>query len=137
MTRIAVDTSVAVAYLLRSHTHHQLVRGHLSDHEVCLTGHSLAETYSVLTRLPGDARVTPDDARRLIEMNFPIVVPVPARWARRLHFMLSEQGIGGGATYDAVVALSARHGGLALATRDLRAASTYAALSVQVELIAG
>ena len=42
-----------------------------------LTTHSLAETCSVLTRLPGDARVTPDDAVTLIEANFAGSVPVP------------------------------------------------------------
>src|SRR5664279_1708527 len=35
-----------------------------------LTTHSLAETYSVLTGLPGDARVTPADAATLQAANF-------------------------------------------------------------------
>jgi hypothetical protein len=37
--------------------------------------HTLAETYSVLTRLPGDARVHPADAVVLIDENFAEPVP--------------------------------------------------------------
>jgi len=136
MAVIAVDTSVAVAHLLRSHTHHEAVRRHLSRYTLSLTAHSLTETYSVLTRLPGDARLTASDARILIEANFPEVVVVPIGVARRLHIVLSEHDITGGAVYDAVVALAALHHGLPLATRDRRAAATYAALSVRVELVA-
>ncbi len=32
--------------------------------EIALSGHALAETYSVLTRLPGDLRLSPVDAAR-------------------------------------------------------------------------
>jgi hypothetical protein len=38
--------------------------------------------------------------------------------------------------YDALVGLAAKRAGLRLATRDRRAASTYAALQVDIELIA-
>lgn len=137
MATVALDTSVAVAHLARSHTHHDLVRRHLVAHQPCLTAHSLAETYSVLTRLPGDARLTAADARRLIEANFPTVVGFPPETAERLHVVLSERGISGGAVYDGLVALAALHADLPLATRDVRAASTYMALAVRVELIPG
>ncbi len=137
MATIAVDTGVAVAYLLRSHTHHAVVRRHLAGDQPCLTAHSLAETYSVLTRLPGDARLAPVDACTLIAANFPEIVVLPAEVARQLHVVLSHHDIAGGAVYDAVVALAAVHNGLALATRDVRAAATYAALAVTVELVAG
>lgn len=132
---VAIDTSVAVPYLLRSHLGHEVTRRHLSRFRACLTAHSLAETYSVLTRLPGDARLTSADAARLIQANFPDVLTLPSEVAERLHLRLAEHGIAGGAVYDAIVALTADHSDLALATRDLRAASTYAALSVRVELL--
>lgn len=135
MTAIALDTSVAVAHLLRSHTHHDLVRRHLAAYQPCLTAHSLAETYSVLTRLPGDARLTAADARRLIDANFQTVITFLPTTAERLHVVLSEHDISGGAVYDALVALAALHADLPLATRDVRAASTYVALAVRVELI--
>jgi predicted nucleic acid-binding protein len=133
---IAVDTSVAVAYVVRSHTHHALVRRQLNGFRLHLTAHSLAETYSVLTRLPGDARLTAEDASTVIEANFPEVVMMTSETARRLHVVLAAHGISGGAVYDALVALAVKESGLHLATRDSRAAATYAALSVRVKTIA-
>lgn len=55
MSQLAFDTSAAVPLLLRSHVAHASVRRHVKNRQPVLTAHSLAETYSVLTRLPGDA----------------------------------------------------------------------------------
>jgi hypothetical protein len=44
-----------------------------------LTAHSRAETYAMPTRLPGDGRVTGEDAARLLEANFETVLTVPTR----------------------------------------------------------
>lgn len=52
MTRLAYDTSATVPLLVRSHRAHGSVRRHAAGHEPALTSHSLAGTYSVLTRLP-------------------------------------------------------------------------------------
>jgi len=136
MSDLAVDTSVAVPYVLRSHTAHAVVRGHIGERLPTLTGHSLAETYSVLTRLPGDARVDPADAAALIERNFDRPLVLDPATARSLPSILATLGIAGGAVYDALVALPAREVGITLATRDRRAASTYSALAVTVEMIA-
>ena len=67
---VAVDTSVAVPLLVRSHHDHTTVVRWWNGQEVTLSGHALAETYSVLTRLPGDARLAPADAARLLEARF-------------------------------------------------------------------
>jgi hypothetical protein len=101
------------------------------------TTHSLAETYSVLTRLPGDARVAPGDAVTLIEGNVTESVPVPAAEARSLPRLLAAQGIAGGAVYDGLVALAARAAGITLLTRDARALDTYRVLAVPVEVAPG
>jgi predicted nucleic acid-binding protein len=137
MTPIAVDTSVAVPYVLRSHTAHDLVRRHIGERHPSLTGHSLVETYSVLTRLPGDARVAPRDAAVLIEQNFGGPLLIDEATTRTLASVLAPVGIAGGAVYDALVALAAHRAGITLVTRDRRAASTYGALDVDVELVAG
>lgn len=130
MTQIAVDTSAAVPYLMRSHEAHAAVRSALSRYQPVLTGHSLAETYSVLTRLPGDARLTPPDAVKLLDANFgPPVLPTQETTSL-LHTELAARGIAGGAVYDALVGLAARDARLALATRDRRAATTYSALGL-------
>ena len=100
-----------------------------------LGGHALAETYSVLTRLPGDARVDPADAVALIDENFQSF-PLGARAARAAHREFARRGIAGGATYDGLVALAAREHGAVLVTRDMRARSTYEALGVNTEVLA-
>jgi predicted nucleic acid-binding protein len=135
VSTVALDTSVAVPLLVRSHTSHAAVRAALGRRAAVLTGHSQAETYSVLTRLPGDARVAPVDAARLIEANFgPAVVLDPATVAG-LPRVLAAIGLAGGAVYDALVALAARQQAVPLATRDARALGTYAAVGAEVEVI--
>lgn len=137
MSTLALDTSVAVAVLFGSHPSHAAVLEALGDRPAVLTAHSLAETYSVLTRLPGDARVSPPDAARLIDANFgPALLPSPDV-ARTLPTVLAGLGIAGGAVYDALVGLAAREHGMTLATRDARALGTYAAIGADVEVFTG
>jgi predicted nucleic acid-binding protein len=100
-----------------------------------LCGHALAETYSVLTRLPGDARLAPADAAALIDDNFPTAVQLGARNARSAHREFARHGIAGGAVYDGLIALAAREHGAVLATRDARARSTYEALGAVTEVV--
>ena len=92
---LALDTSAAIPLLMASHVAHRQVRRQLRGRDLVLTQHSLAETYSVLTRLPGDARVAPLDAVRLIGASFgpaallpdevaaevPAPVPLTVPWA--------------------------------------------------------
>lgn len=129
---LAVDTSAAVAFVMSSHVAHRAVRRRLQEQDLVLTQHSLAETYSVLTRLPGDARVAPDDAVRLIEANFGPPALLPVDTARAVPALLAELHIVGAAVYDGLVGLAAKGNSLPLATRDLRAAATYNTLGVDV-----
>jgi toxin FitB len=120
---IAVDTSVAVALLVQSHHEHQAVVRWWSGREIALSGHALAETYSVLTRLPGDSRLSPANAARLLTARFSAPLMLSSARARKLPETLSRLGIAGVAVYDALVALAAREHEVALATRDARAAA--------------
>lgn len=131
----AVDTSVAVPLVVASHEHHAAVAAWASDRTLALSCHALVETYSVLTRLPGDARVAPGDAVTLIDENFAGVLAMSAATSREVHHHLAESTVAGGATYDALVALAARDRGAVLVTRDARARSTYEALGVTVEVL--
>lgn len=133
----AVDTSVAVPLVMTSHRHHAVVAAWAESRTLGLCGHALTETYSVLTRLPGDARVDAADAVALIDGNFPASLQIGARVSRSAHRELARRGIAGGATYDGLVALAAREHGCVLATRDARARSTYEALGVVTEVLAG
>jgi len=132
---VAVDTSVAVPLLVRSHHDHAAVVRWWGGQEITLSGHALVETYSVLTRLPGDARLAPADAAQLLTARFPSPLVLSGSRARKLPGTLSRLGIAGGAVYDALVALAAKEHGAALATRDARARGTYEAVGVKVIIV--
>jgi len=132
---VAIDTSVAVPLLVRSHHDHAAVVRWWGGQEVALSGHALAETYSVLTRLPGDSRLAPADAARLLDARFSSALAMSSSRTRKLPDTLSRLGIAGGAVYDALVALAAKEHGVALATRDARARGTYDAVGVTVIVV--
>lgn len=132
---VAVDTSVAVPLLVRSHNEHATVARWWGGRDVALSGHALAETYSVLTRLPGDARLTPQDAASLLAARFSSPLVLGTAQSAQLPETLSRLGIAGGAVYDALVALAAKENGAPLATRDARARGTYDAVGVKVILV--
>jgi toxin FitB len=129
---VAVDTSVAIPLLVRSHHDHAAVVRWWGGRDVALAGHALAETYSVLTRLPGDARLAPADAARLLTARFSAPLLLSSSRARKLPETLARLGIAGGAVYDALVALAAKEHDAALATRDARARGTYDAVGVEL-----
>lgn len=130
MTHFALDTSVAVPLLLRRHAAHHAVLAAVSGNVISMTGHSQAETYSVLTRLPGDARVDLLDAARLLSTGFAKLLVMDPVTLTNLPSLLSSHGVAGGAVYDAMVALAVKGTRAKLLTRDARAAATYAALEV-------
>jgi predicted nucleic acid-binding protein len=136
LTKLGLDTSVAIALLVRTHRAHADVVAWWGGREVALSGHALAETYSVLTRLPGDLRVAPTDATRLIAERFADPLQLSAKNFRRLPALCSRIGIAGGAVYDALVALAALEHDAILATRDRRAQSTYETVGADVVVAA-
>ena len=136
MTRLGLDTSVAIPLLVRTHAAHAEVAAWWDGREVALSGHALAETYSVLTRLPGDLRLTPSDATRLIHNRFAAPLLLGRRTSRRLPVIFSQLELAGGAVYDALVGLAAVENQVALATRDNRARATYEIVGADVVLAA-
>ncbi len=133
---LALDTSVAVPLLVRTHEAHDAVSAWWAGREIALCGHALPETYSVLTRLPGDLRLTPGDAARLLGERFVQPLLLAPGTAKRLPELLAGLGIAGGAVYDALVALAAVEHDADLATRDNRATATYQAVGARV-VVAG
>lgn len=136
MTALGLDTSVAVPLLVQTHHAHAEITRWWDGREVALSGHALAETYSVLTRLPGDIRLAPDDAARLLTERFVEPLLLRSEVAAHLPETLGRLRIAGGAVYDALVALAAVEHGADLATRDVRAKATYEAVGARV-LVAG
>ncbi len=121
--------------LIQTHSAHAAVVRWWGGREIALCGHALAETYSVLTRLPGDIRLTAGDAARLLTERFAAPLLLPSDTAAALPRILAELKIAGGATYDAMVALAAVRNDCALATRDGRAKDTYEAVGARVLVV--
>ena len=131
---LAADTSVAVPLLVRGHAAHETVVRWWAGRPIALAGHASVETYAVLTRLPGDLRLTPADAARLMAARFDDVLLPGTAALTQLPAVLGRLGIAGGASYDALVALAALAHDATLATRDERARSSYERVGVRVEV---
>jgi len=109
------DTSVLVPALVEAHPNHEraypwLERAAAGEVEAALSNHSLAETYSTLTKLPLRARVPPSLALRLIREGTAglTLVPLTADDYRRTIERVAELGLPGGVVYDALIACAAQ-----------------------------
>jgi toxin FitB len=127
---VLLDTSAAIALVLEDHDAHAAMVAAVRGRRLGLAGHAWFETYSVLTRLPGDLRRSPADAARLLAHNFPASAFLSASMTATLGPELARLGIAGGAVYDALVGAAAKQHDQPLLTRDERAWPTYGALGV-------
>lgn len=130
-----LDTSAALAFVQPSHSAHTTTYAALVGRPKGLAGHAAFETFSVLTRLAPPDRLTPQAAQRLIDVNFPHTRFLSAEGSAAVVVQLSTHRISGGAVYDALVAAAAAEHGLRLVSRDARAAGTYRAMGVELELL--
>jgi predicted nucleic acid-binding protein len=106
------------------------------DGAVRLVEHCALETYSVLTRLPPPHRAPGDVVRDFLASRFrrPFLrLSAPAY--RQFLLGLSDHGVSGGASYDALVAATAAGHGAELMTCDRRAAPVYERYGVHVHLL--
>ncbi|MGN8026328.1 PIN domain-containing protein [Microbacterium sp. 22242] len=132
---LLLDTSAALALLRDVDPAHLAVAGLTRTLTLGLAGHALVETFSVLTRLPGSARIRPDRAAELIEETFPASVALPEADALHAARTFADARIAGGSVYDGLVGLAAKAAGTTLLSCDRRALPTYAAIGVDVRLI--
>ena len=132
---IAPDTSVLVAGFATWHEAHQSAARALGR-GVHLVAHSALETYSVLTRLPAPHRVALAVAHEyLADIASEDYLTLDPRRHRELIGYLAAHNVTGGATYDALVASTAKAAGATLLTRDRRAVRTYDLLQVEYEVL--
>jgi predicted nucleic acid-binding protein len=134
---LLLDTSAAIALVDESNRLHVQVDHACKGRVLGLSGHAAFETYSVLTRLPFPARISGQDAARLIAGEFPATVYLSQEGSARLVGQLGVGVISGGATFDALVGACAVEHGLTLLSCDLRAEPTYRALGVDAWLLEG
>ena len=116
--KIAVDSSVIIAGVHANHPRHALAVGWITramaEHRLVVSHLTLLEVYAVLTRLPGDFRVTPSEARDLlaatVQSNMAVVPFVPESIWKTLE-SLALCSAAGGRSYDAFVAKTVREAG--------------------------
>jgi predicted nucleic acid-binding protein len=129
------DTSVLVAALTAWHPLHDAAADAMSRRVAALASHVLIETYSVLTRLPAPHRVSPQVAGQSLAGLSLEVITLPGEGHGELVRTLARAGVRGGATYDALVAATARHHRLTLITADRRARPVYELTAVDVSML--
>jgi predicted nucleic acid-binding protein len=120
--KVLLDTSVAVAALLRGHPSHSvaalwLSRAHARAFDFLFSAHSLAELYAVLTRIPVAPAIAPAVAGQLIRENILSCATVVALRPNQYAELIDEaaaRGLLGGMIYDAVIAKVAELNGVDL-----------------------
>ncbi len=111
----ALDTSCMIAAVCSWHEKHAAAFAEIErrldrGERMAIASHAVAEAYAVLTRLPAPHRLAPSDAWELVRSNFVdnaalVTLDGPAHVA--VLSKLAAAGIGGGRTYDGLIAACA------------------------------
>ena len=131
----AADTSVVVAAFASWHENHEGARRAL-DGGLRLVEHCALETYSVLTRLPPPHRTSGEVVREFLRARF-LQPFLRLNGAAYKDFILGlpDQGVTGGAAYEALVAATAAGCDAELITCDRRALPVYERYGVRIQLL--
>ena len=111
----ALDTSCMVAAVCAWHVRHAAAAAEIErrldrGERMAIAAHAIAETYAVLTRLPAPHRLAPSDAWTLVRTNFvddAALVTLDGPGHVEVLTQLAGAGIGGGRTYDGLIAACA------------------------------
>ncbi|MGB3545845.1 MAG: PIN domain-containing protein [Saprospiraceae bacterium] len=117
--KVLFDTSVVVAASLPQHPSYapcfaQLQAAKVGQVQGYLSTHSLAEIYSVLTRMPSKPRLSPQDVSLLIGHQLQYLEAVslePANY-RAAIAQMSDLNLPGGGIFDALIAQAALKAGV-------------------------
>ena len=111
---VLFDTSVIVAASLPQHQHHspcfiQIQAAKLAQIKGYLSTHSLAELYSVLTRMPSQPRICARDAKHLIESHLQYLETVVLDQGdyQAAIAQMTALNLPGGGIFDALIAQAA------------------------------
>jgi predicted nucleic acid-binding protein len=141
--KILYDTSVLVAALLAEHSSHPvafpfLKKARAGDVQGYLSTHSLAELYSVMTRLPEPLRVSPNEAQNVISdlLEYVEAIPLLAEDYQAVISQMVALKLSGGGIFDALIAQAAVRAGvdqlITLNPKDFIRLGEAIALLVQV-----
>lgn len=114
--KILFDTSVLVAGLLNSHSNHHIAikwfQKIQKEITMFISAHSLAELFSVLTKLPLSPKISPVDALFLIQEieKKSKVIALNAKDYSSLIKNVAESGNSGGIIFDAIIYYAALKG---------------------------
>jgi predicted nucleic acid-binding protein len=112
--KVLFDTSVIIAALLPKHPSHapcfaELKAAQSRKIQGYLSTHSLAEVYSVMTRMPSQPRLSPGDAQILLERCLQYLEAVPLETAdyQAAIAQMTALNLPGGGIFDALIARAA------------------------------
>jgi predicted nucleic acid-binding protein len=130
---IAPDSSVAIAAAAPWHVAHEAAVAALAAEQASLIAHVALETTAALSRMPAGQRLAPAVVLEWLQLRFGSRwLALPAAALRRALRTAVDEGIRGGALYDALIGATARHHRHTLISADRRAGAAYSALGVEV-----
>jgi predicted nucleic acid-binding protein len=114
LVKVLFDTSVLIAALVVSHPQHAICFPRLKASESkqvegFISTHSLAETYSVITRLPVQPRIAPEQAQSIITDISQHLNTIPLLSDNYLAAIaqMAALNLPGGGIFDALIAQAA------------------------------
>ncbi|MBD2567318.1 type II toxin-antitoxin system VapC family toxin [Anabaena lutea] len=112
--KVLFDTSVLVPALIVNHPNHSMCFSWLKSAESrkvqgFISTHSLAETYSVITRLPIQPRLTPQQAQSIIVdiSQYLEAIPLLSNDYQTAIAQMANLNLPGGGIFDALIAQAA------------------------------
>ena len=130
------DSSVLIPALQVGHPNHEEARKVLSRRQLKITGHVALETFAAMSSAAYKPRTSPSAAAAAIARLDASPLTLSPQGYIDLIGKAGEGGLLGGAIYDALIAITATQHGARLISRDKRAAATYKALGVDLEMLA-
>jgi predicted nucleic acid-binding protein len=131
------DSSVLIPALQVGHPNHAEARRVLSRRHLRIIGHVALETFATMTAAAYKPRTSPSASAAAIAQLDSRPLTLSVHGYADLIDKAGASGIMGGAIYDALIAVTATEHSARLISRDLRAAATYRALGVDLEMLTG
>jgi predicted nucleic acid-binding protein len=136
--RVFVDTSIVVAAVVANSPETKLKARKIIAQTPTPISHVLAESFSVLTRIPGGNRLSPADAWSYLNQIFPKEpFSLSGTDFRNGLAVMATAKVTGGRIYDGLIAASVKAAHGRLVTLDHRALPTYQLFDIEIESVNG